>query len=55
MTGRELCKILEESNALDYEVMMNHNLELVPVKNVLTVHNFPIANEISRTITILDT
>ena len=54
MTGRELCAMLAKNGALDYELMMNVNLEPVPVRNALVIPNLQYGTMAYKRIVIFD-
>lgn len=54
MTVRELYKQLEENGALDFEIMMNCNLEPMPVHNALIIRDLQFGPNVYKNIVVLD-
>ena len=55
MTVRELCRIAEQGGFLDAELMMNVNLDVIPVARALYLASYPVSsNVVISNIVILD-
>lgn len=54
MTIRELYSIAEQHGALDYDVLMNCNLEPLPVARALIIPDMQIGDVVLKNIVVLD-
>ena len=54
MTIRELYEIAEKHGALDYKVLMNCNLEPIPVSRALIIPDMQIGDVVLKNIVVLD-
>ena len=54
MTIRQLYEIAEKHGALDYEVLMNCNLEPIPIASVLVIPDMQIGVTVFKNIVVLD-
>jgi len=54
MTVRQLYEIAEKHGALDYEVLMNCNMEPLPVAHALVIPDMQIGVAVFKNIIVLD-